>query len=147
MQANDKTNFSQHYFMNEFSDDAIKRTDLFKRIAEQNDMQVLPGCYGGEYNNDMLAIGKQYNEVIVWLGIKVTGVGGDLQLDRKSMGSFLQFSTDWFKMVIVSLRLLGAENTAGLIEEGLLKRTLKLGLLYIDLESGEPSVLPMAIQD
>lgn len=45
--------------MNDFSEDAIRRTSLFTRVAERNNMKVLLGRYGGEYNNDMVAISEK----------------------------------------------------------------------------------------
>jgi len=139
---------SQHYYMNDFSEDANKRTKLFHRIAEQNNMTVLPGRYGGEYNNDMIAIGDKHNSPTLWLGLKVTGDKGDLQLDKHSMGGFLQFSSNWLKMVITSLHLQTKHHDASnFIEQALITQTLSLGVVYIDIETKQPNVLPMAIQD
>lgn len=60
------------FALNEFSDDAKDRSALFESLARKEGFIVLPGRYGGEYNNDMLAIRQSDDQTILMLGLKVT---------------------------------------------------------------------------
>ncbi len=56
------------YQMNEYSTDARRRSDIFVTVAEQQGLEVLPGRFGGEYNNDMLAAGEKNGQFLLMLG-------------------------------------------------------------------------------
>lgn len=91
--------------MNVFSQEARLRTGLFESIANRYGFDLINGRWGGEFNNDQLAIKEQDGRTILLLGLKSTSPSGDLQLDQMSMGPFLQFSSNWLSAVIQCLKI------------------------------------------
>ncbi|STQ91128.1 hypothetical protein [Iodobacter fluviatilis] len=125
------------YALHEYSEYAIKRSSIFVSTVENDGFEVLPGRYGGEYNNDMLAIGKskEQDKDILLLGLKVTGDDGDLQLDMKSLGSHRQLSSEWLDVVVYSLRLSEQGcHFAERIAAALAADRLVTGVVYLDGE-------------
>ncbi|ESE40928.1 hypothetical protein [Shewanella decolorationis] len=136
------------YQMNEYSTDARRRSDIFVTVAEQQGLEVLPGRFGGEYNNDMLAAGEKNGQFLLMLGMKITGSDGGIQLDKQSMGCFLQFSKPWLDMVIYSLRLSGTQFAiADKIERHVKDNTISLAIAFIDMETKKLNIIPLTIQD
>lgn len=135
------------YHMNVFSSDARKRSDIFTKVINKQGFTILPGRYGGEYNNDMLAAGEKEGQFMLLLGMKTTGSDGGIQLDSYSMGDFLQFSKNWLMMVVQSLRLGGKELTlADKIEQHTQTGDISLSVVYLDLNSKELNIIPVAMQ-
>jgi hypothetical protein len=91
--------------MNAYSEEARIRSSLFESIVLRYGFRVIEGRFGGEYNNDQLALKEQDGRTLLLLGLKATSPKGDLQLDQMSMGPFLQFSPEWISAVIQSLKL------------------------------------------
>ena len=117
------------------SESAKQRSQLFTSLVEKDGLGVLPGRYGGDYNNDMLAMsnGNQGAPILV-LGLKVTGADGGVQLDRSSMGPLRQLSKEWLKTVTFGLRQsdAAAGAFADRIERAMAANTLVTGLLILD---------------
>lgn len=128
--------------MNTFSDEAEIRTQLFVSLATKDGLTVLPGRYGGEYNNDMLAVKDIDGKTLLVLGLKVSDDEGNQQLDMQSMGAHRQFSPEWLDTIIYSLGLLQegkphANKIAAAKEAG----RLKMGLVCLDRTDEQVSIL------
>lgn len=135
------------YFLNDFSQEALTRTKIFTKVAEQNNLIVLPGRYGGEFNNDLIAVKEQNDGISLFLGIKTLGEDGGVQLDTHSMGQYLQCSKPWLSMVVQSLKL--SKNhlaIADKIEQSTNNETIQLVVVYIDTNSKQLNMLPLKIQ-
>lgn len=131
--------------LNLFSDAAKSRTNLFVSITERDGLKVIPGRYGGEYNNDMLAIGEANEKTILMLGVKLTSPNGDLQLDACSMGPHMQFSPEWLDAVIYSLSLSGdLKSTADRIASARDSRTLVMGVMFVERETGKLNIVAVS---
>ena len=116
--------------MNVFSQEAKLRSQLFESVSNKYGFEEIKGRFGGEFNNDQLAIKKQDGRTILLLGLKATGPSGDLQLDQMSMGPFLQFSSDWVKAVIECLKIDRQQQIIGFQIE-LARNTKKLDLVVL----------------
>ncbi len=117
------------------SESAKQRSQLFTSLVEKDGLGVLPGRYGGDYNNDMLAMSNgNHGAPILVLGLKVTGADGGVQLDMSSMGPLRQLSKEWLKTVTFGLRQ--SDTAAGAfadsIERAMAANTLVTGLLILD---------------
>ena len=124
---------AQAYAMNEFSDEARQRTELFESLAKKDEFTILPGRYGGEYNNDMLAVREVDGKTLLVLGLKVTCQSGDLQLDMMSMGPHRQFSSEWIDTVIYSLsRTEDGQRFAKMLATAKAASALTMGILFLD---------------
>ncbi len=135
------------YQMNDFSVDARRRSEMFIKVAKQQGFEVLPGRYGGEYNNDMLAAGEKNGQFMLILGMKITGSDGGIQLDKHSMGAFLQLSKSWLEMVVYSLRLSDKHSSiADKIEMHTQQESISLAVTYIDMDTKQLNMLPLNIQ-
>ncbi|MCE1239680.1 MAG: hypothetical protein LWW83_07185 [Azonexaceae bacterium] len=116
--------------MNAYSEEARIRSSLFESIAHRYGFSVIEGRFGGEYNNDQLALKEQNGRTLLLLGLKATGPKGDLQLDQMSMGPFLQFSSEWLSAVIQSLKLSRSQYAnAAAIEQARNSKSLDLVVL------------------
>lgn len=135
------------YQMNEYSADARRRSDIFVTVAKQQDLEILAGRFGGEYNNEMLAAGEKNGQFLLILGMKTTGSDGGIQLDKLSMGSFLQFSKPWLNMVVYSLRLSGTQLAiADKIESHVKDGSISLAVAFIDMETKKLNIIPLTVQ-
>jgi len=79
------------------------RSELFESIVNRSGFELLPGRYGGEYNNDQLAIKLDENTAQIMLGLKTLDEEGGAQLDCQSLGNFMQLTDDWLDVAIYSL--------------------------------------------
>lgn len=79
------------------------RSELFESIVNRSGFELLPGRYGGEYNNDQLAIKLDENTAQIMLGLKTLDEEGGAQLDCLSLGNFMQLTDDWLDVAIYSL--------------------------------------------
>ena len=131
--------------MNTFSQAARTRSQLFESLVKKDGYNLINGRFGGEYNNDQLAIKVDRGVVTLLLGLKATGQSGDLQLDQMSMGPFVQFSNEWISAVIQCLKLDHKQNTiASQIEEARNTKKLILGVLLINKLTKDMTVLRIA---
>ena len=148
VQADEQPSEALSLPMNEFSTDAVKRSGLFESIASRQGLTILPGRFGGEYNNDMVAIGDNGDDFILLFGLKTVEEGRDIQLDRMAIGPFLQGSSEWLKLIVYSMELYD-ELDATLMakfKEHVENKTISLNLLYLDLDEKQMNILPLAIQ-
>ncbi|WPN20786.1 hypothetical protein [Pseudomonas marginalis] len=90
--------------MNNLSKDAQVRSQLFESLVGRYNATLIPGRYGGDYNNDQLAISEADGNVTLFLGLKLLDSEGALQLDAASLGPHLQYSKPWFSALIASLK-------------------------------------------
>ncbi|WP_281214071.1 hypothetical protein [Shewanella insulae] len=134
------------YQMNEFSHDARQLAGIFSDFVNGKKMTLLPGRYGGEYNNDMLAFGEMDGRQTLLLGLKVTGTDGGIQLDRMSMGPFTQCTLPWLRMVLHSLVSLGGqESLISNIEQALASGELLMAVVFIDRDTRKLNMLPVVL--
>jgi len=132
------------YPMNVFSEDGQRRTKLFSNICNNSSWQLLPGRFGGEYNNDMLAYQVKDDNITLYLGLKLIKADKGIQLDQLSMGNFNQFSYRWLKTVAYSTSL--DEKTIGFsnkLTEVINTDKLNLIVVYLDLSSQQMNLLPI----
>ena len=135
--------------MNVFSSDAKKRSSLFTRLCNEHNWNILPGRFGGEYNNDMLAYEEKDEELRLILGVKVIRLSEDgLQLDQHSMGDFIQFSKGWLDVVTYTLSLnTQTKQTSNLISEAIKLNKIKLIIMYLNTEKGDVGFVPITMLD
>lgn len=134
--------------MNLFSQEAKSRTELFESVAKGHGFVVLTGRFGGEFNNDQLAVKQQDDRTLLLLGLKRTGALGDLQLDQFSMGPFMQFSGDWLTAVVQVLKIDRTQYvTAFRIELARKLKKLDLVVLLIDHTTQEVKFLGVETPD
>jgi hypothetical protein len=132
--------------MNAFSQEAKLRSQLFESVSKKYGFKEINGRFGGEFNNDQLAIKEQDGRTILLLGLKATGPSGDLQLDQMSMGPFLQFSADWVKAVIECLKIDRQQYiTAFQIELARNTKKLDLVVLLFDRVTKETKFLAVGV--
>ncbi|WP_342308090.1 hypothetical protein WLF14_21550 [Pseudomonas fluorescens] len=91
--------------MNNLSKDAQVRSQLFESLVGRYNATLIPGRYGGDYNNDQLAISEADGNVTLFLGLKLLDSQGALQLDAASLGPHLQYSKPWFSALVASLKV------------------------------------------
>jgi hypothetical protein len=91
--------------MNNQSEQAIIRSRLFESLVQRHGAVLVPGRYGGDYNNDQLGFVEIGGEVKLFLGLKILDDEGGLQLDSSSLGPHLQYSIPWFKALVQCLKL------------------------------------------
>lgn len=72
--------------MNDLSKDAQVRSQLFESFVGRYNATLVPGQYGGDYNNDQLAMSESDGKVTLFLGLKLFDSQGGLQLDPASLG-------------------------------------------------------------
>lgn len=80
-------------------DQAKVRTEFFESIMTRNGYEILPGRYGGEYNNDQIALRVDDESSSLMLGLKSLNDDGSGQLDVMSLGANMQLSDEWLKAV------------------------------------------------
>ncbi len=124
------------------------RSRLFASLAQKDKYEVLPGRYGGEYNNDMLALGPRRAEgwEILLLGLKVTDGEGNVQLDMHSMGPLRQMSRQWLEAVVHALRMVpNGCQAADRIATALASNKLIPGLIILDRADGTTKLLRLSL--
>ena len=95
--------------MNNLSKDALLRSQLFESLVDRYKATLIPGRYGGDYNNDQLAISEGDGNVTLFLGLKLLDSQGGLQLDAASLGPHVQYSKSWLCALVASLK--GSSDT------------------------------------
>lgn len=90
--------------MNNLPKDAQVRSKFFESLVGRYNATLIPGRYGGDYNNDQLAISEDNGNVTLFLGLKLLDSQGGLQLDAASLGPHVQFSKPWFCALVASLK-------------------------------------------
>lgn len=90
--------------MNNLSKDAQVRSQLFESLVGRYNASLIPGRYGGDYNNDQLAISEGDGDVTLFLGLKLLDSQGGLQLDAASLGPHIQYSQPWLSALVASLK-------------------------------------------
>lgn len=89
--------------MNNRSEQAALRSKLFASLVGKQGAVVLPGRYGGDYNNDHLAYVENGDTLTLILGLKVLEEEGGVHLDNASLGPHTQYTKPWFMALIGSL--------------------------------------------
>ncbi|MCX7207746.1 MAG: hypothetical protein NT086_17555 [Proteobacteria bacterium] len=134
--------------MNIFSQEAKIRTELFESISKRNDFNLINGRWGGEFNNDHLALKEQDGRTVLLLGLKLTSPEGNLQLDQMSMGPFVQLSPLWLSAVIQSLKLdKNQSEVANKLERAKNSKTLDTMLLLFDKVSNNVKFLKVRVPE
>ena len=87
------------------SDQAKIRSELFESIMNRSGYEIVPGRYGGEYNNDQIAIKIDAESATLMLGLKSLNEDGSGQLDAMSLGSNMQLTDEWIEAVIACLNI------------------------------------------
>ncbi|GHD57869.1 hypothetical protein [Jeongeupia chitinilytica] len=91
--------------MNNQHEQAGLRQKLFRNTAERQGATVLPGCWGGDYNADQLALYQNESSLVLLLGLKVTDDReGTINLDTQSLGPYMQLSLAWINAMSQCLR-------------------------------------------
>ncbi|MCU1741155.1 MULTISPECIES: hypothetical protein [unclassified Pseudomonas] len=132
--------------MNHLSEKAKERTQLFESLVLRQGAALIPGRYGGDYNNDQLAIFESDSNVTLLLGLKFLDAQGGLQLDTASLGPHTQYSKPWLNTLVMSLNCL--QETAQLarkIDNAIDKGTLVACVVCLDVETQEVKMLRIAV--
>lgn len=79
------------------------RSELFESIASRSGFELIPGRYGGDFNNDQLAIKLDEGAAQIMLGLKTLDEDGGVQLDCYSLGNYMQLEDEWLDVAIYSL--------------------------------------------
>lgn len=136
------------YAMNVFSRQAADRSKLFEEVVSRDGFALISGRFGGEFNNDQLAIRVATGTTQLVLGLKVTDDTGGLQLDPQSMGPYQQFSRNWLLAVIHALKLDPAQASHGKsIETAFADGTLVLGVLMVAKPTGRVLLVRIALPE
>lgn len=134
--------------MNTNSPEARQRSELFESISKRHGFIILNGRWGGEFNNDQLALQEQDGKTILLLGLKVTSPSGDLQLDQMSLGPFVQLSPLWISAVIQCLKLDKEQaDISSKIERAQKSNTLLPTLLIYDKSSNDVKFLRVKVPE
>lgn len=133
--------------MNNRSEQAQLRSKLFINYSERNGAVVLPGRWGGDFNNDQLAIYQTEGGVVLLLGLKTTSAQeSEISLDTNSLGSYVQFSAPWLRSLILCLRQDEMfHDFADMIEKSWIGKTLIGSLLVLDTDTEVMSLLRIDI--
>lgn len=136
-------------YLNEYCDDAQQRSEFFYNFVKSHSLTLLPGRYGGEYNNDHVALGEQDGELTVYFGTKIMPAGEGIQLDKFSMGPFMQGSVAWLKMIIQAMKACDGLPPALLekFERSIEDGRISVVVFYVDIENSSLSLLPLAVED
>ncbi|AOT09540.1 hypothetical protein [Pseudoalteromonas luteoviolacea] len=134
--------------LNEFSKDAKNRSEFFYNFVKNQNLTLLPGRYGGEYNNDHVAIGEENGEFLLFFGTKIQPEGEGIQLDPHAMGPFMQGSVEWLKMIVLAMRQSKGLDEATLtrFEQAIDTRSIRVSVLFVDLEKRGLSLLPIYVE-
>ena len=131
--------------VNEFSSQALQRSELFESITTKEGCKPIKGRFGGEYNNDQLAMLVQDDgKVTLMLGLKISD-NGNVQLDNMSMGGFQQFSEKWLLAVLEYLK--NSDNDINISEQlALAWKTNKLILGLLCMDKNDASVIIIRVE-
>ncbi|EJM15016.1 hypothetical protein PMI21_03444 [Pseudomonas sp. GM18] len=132
--------------MNNQSEQAIIRSRLFESLVQRHGAVLIPGRYGGDFNNDQLGFAEVDGEVTLLLGLKILDDEGGLQLDNSSLGPHVQYSTSWLKALIQCLKL--DSETIGYsmkIEAAMSRGSLVAGVICMNGKSQEIKMLRVAV--
>jgi len=114
-------------------------------VAKYNAL-VLPGRYGGDYNNDQLAIVEGDGKVTLMLGLKLLEDNGGLQLDNASLGPHTQYSNSWIRALVGCLSCNPeTENVSVKINQALEAGALDAVVLILNQDSHQVSLLKINI--
>lgn len=129
----------------ELSSQALVRSELFESITTREGCKSIKGRFGGEYNNDQLAMLVQDDgKVTLMLGLKISD-NGDVQLDNMSMGGFQQFSEKWLLAVLEYLK--NSDNDISISEQlALAWKTNKLILGLLCMDKNDSSVIIIKVE-
>lgn len=132
--------------MNNQSEQAKIRSRLFESLVQRHEAVLVPGRYGGDFNNDQLGFVEKDGEVTLFLGLKILGDEGGLQLDNSSLGPHVQYSTFWLKALIQCLKLdsetVGYSNK---IEAAMGNDSLVAAVICMDGNTQEIKVFRVAV--
>jgi len=121
------------YALHEHCDAGRDRAKLFTFFAQSIGYSIIPGRYGGELNNDMLALGEKYGHTVLVLGLKAVEPGGAIRIDTMSLGPYKQMSPAWLDVLVFSLGL--SEETIHFADAISFARdsgTLALELVFVE---------------
>lgn len=128
--------------MNNASNEAKQRTKLFESLMAKQGALILPGRFGGDYNNDQIAIIRRGAAIDILLGLKILEKDGSLQFDMLSLGAFMQLSRVWLNALIACLKLdANTKVVADEIEAALKDGKLLVGAVYMGREGGNTGVV------
>ena len=139
---------SRTYALHEYCDVGRERARLFTFFVDSLGFSLLPGRYGGELNNDMLAIGEKDGKTVVLLGLKAVDEDGGIHIDQMSMGPYKQLSGAWLDTVAYSLGL--HEETrhfADAINFARDSRTLERTIVFVDPATSMFRTVVVAYED
>jgi hypothetical protein len=111
----------------DMTEQARLRSALFESVVTRNGFRMLPGRYGGDFQSDQLALQIANGKTTLVLGLLTTSPGGDLQLDRSSMGGHMQFSREWIIGVARALE----EEHADPADAETIRNAFREGKLYL----------------
>lgn len=122
--------------MNIYSAQAQARTDTFMQLVQQQQLALLPGRFGGEFNNDQIAVGWHRGQFVLWFGLQERLAGQELHLDAWGLGPFAQGSKPWLELVVQSMRLSHGlpPELLELLATHLTAATLQVSAVYLDLQ-------------
>lgn len=132
--------------MNSQSEQAIVRSQLFGSLVEKYGGVLIPGRYGGDFNNDQLGFAETAENVTLFLGLKILDGEGGLQLDSASLGPHVQYSAPWLKALVQCLKL-NAETTqySTKIEAAMSRGSLVAGVICMNDNSQEIKMFRVAV--
>jgi hypothetical protein len=132
--------------MNNQSEQAKIRGRLFESLLQRYGAVLVPGRYGGDFNNDQLAFTEKDGEVTLFLGLKILGGEGGLQLDDSSLGPHVQYSKSWLKALVQCLKL-DSESVgcSAKIEAAMINNSLVAAVICMDSNSQEVKVFRVAV--
>lgn len=139
---------SRTYALHEHCEVGRERARLFLFFVDSLGFSLLPGRYGGELNNDMLAIGEKEGKTVLLLGLKAVDEAGGVHIDQMSMGPHKQLSDAWLDAVAYSLSL--QEETshfAAAISFAKDSRTLERTIVFADPAVNMFRTLVVAYED
>jgi hypothetical protein len=132
--------------MNHLSEKAKEITQLFESLVLRQGAVLIPGRYGGDYNNDQLAIFESNGGVTLLLGLKLLDAKGGLQLDTASLGPHTQYSKPWLNALVASLNCLQETTPLAMkIDSAMDKGTLVACVVCLDVETQEVKMLRVAV--
>jgi hypothetical protein len=128
------------------SEQAKSRAQLFESVVKRYEAVVLPGRYGGDYNNDQLAYSEANGKVTLFLGLKLLDSTGGLQLDAASLGPHMQYSESWLLALVRCLEVSSETIEYSIkIKEAMDSRTLVACVACMDTKSQEVKFLRIAV--
>lgn len=131
--------------MDNQSDQAKIRSSLFESITLRDGCELIPGRYGGDYNNDQLAIRKNGDSVILLLGLKLFDKSGETYLDKSSLGPFMQLSAPWLDALVQCLKIDSATTKfAEIIEHARREGQLVTGIACLNKETNDVQIIRIA---